>query len=358
MKSSGFGGFSSGFGSGFGSQKNESLIKETMTLAEVAKLQNDSIPKQEEKKDATAPATTPAATTTTTTTGATTTGTNLFGSNANNTSATKTNMFGSSTFSFGKSGSAGSTASSANQNNDFIYAGSILYGLIKVANEFQKDNTPLEGVDAFEKRLANIEESATKAYVHTVMTLASEIDHGNTAIAEYRSLLETARRDYTLALRPKHSTSPFLQRYVDSIQKRGKILEDSIDSFDKALDFDDNARSSQSLRDVLIQQQEAIIRCSSKLSEIKERASEIQKEVVMKLKSNGMDASEIEKVESDEVGISRASIVKEEYEQFLQNRKRDLEKHDLNEEKYKKPEQKSSGFSFGSGLFGNKQAGK
>ena len=112
MKSSGFGGFSSGFGSGFGSQKNESLIKETMTLAEVAKLQNDSIPKQEEKKDATAPATTPAATTTTTTTGATTTGTNLFGSNANNTSATKTNMFGSSTFSFGKSGSAGSTASS------------------------------------------------------------------------------------------------------------------------------------------------------------------------------------------------------------------------------------------------------
>lgn len=334
---------SSGGFSGFGTQKKESLIKETMTLAEVAKLQNDSIPKTEGKKEsAPAPAATPAVAPAAA-------------------PAAKPSIFGGSSFSLSKPAASGAAAA-APAAGEFVYAGSILNGLIRVAGDFQKDNTPLEGVDVFEKRLAAIESAATKAYVHTVMTLAGELDHGNAAVAEYRSYLETARRDYTLALRPKHTTSPFLQRYVDSIQKRGRVLEDAIDAFDKALDFDDCARSSQSLRDVLIQQQEAIIRCSARLSEIKERAAAVQKEVVAKLRANGVDAAEIERDDADESGPSRAANVREEYEQFLQNRKRDLEKHDLNEEKYKKPVQKSTAFSFGGGtgggLFGNKSGAK
>ncbi|KAH0791068.1 hypothetical protein GPJ56_005203 [Histomonas meleagridis] len=325
----GFKGFGGSGGGGFG-QKQESKIKETDTLENVAKLQNESIPKKDEKKDATS-----------------------LSNEKKDATSTKGNEVKSTTtlsLSFNK----------PEPKDDYIYAASVLDGLIKIVDSFQKTNLPIEGTDAFEKRLSNIIESATRSITHTLITLTNELDHGNSSISEYRSLLETSKRDLTIAMRPNRSgTSPFLIRYVDSIQKRGKILEEELDSFSKALESDDTISSSQSLKNVLMQQQEAIIRCGSKVSQIKDKANDIQKEIISKFKIRGIDTSKLDALDEDEAEISRTKTIKEEYEQFLQTRKHDLEKHETNEEKFKKPEKKAgNSYSFGNFNFGNSTYGK
>ena len=229
----------------------------------------------------------------------------------------------------------------------------ILIELHETVNQYGQKVKPLEGAEAFEKRLSELEDDATKAVHHTIMTLANEIDHGNAIISEYRDELDTSRSDFNTAVRGSRTLpSPFLVRFADSLQKRASNLNEAIHSFEQHLEVSSPLKSPQELIHVLQQQHDAIIRCSARISQIKEKSNEIQKKVKTLLPNRNINESTLDEYDkSEQERSSFAKTVLEDYNRFKSGRIRDLEKRNTNPEQFKTKQgtnQNTFSFSFGS----------
>jgi chromosome segregation ATPase len=223
--------------------------------------------------------------------------------------------------------------------------------LNKKVGEYSAKAKPIDGADAFEKRLNELEEDITRGLKHTIATLASEVDHGNSAIAEYQDSLETARRDIKSAAHGNRgSVASFLSRFVDSIRKRDQILGEALRAFKKRLELDDSTQSPKTIVQVLQQQHEAIVRSAARVEQLRERMGQVKRRAIDFLRSRRIHTNMIENVDEGDQKGSVLATVNDNYGQFLADRKRDLDKRHTNPEQFKTPPQQS-GFSFGSGMF-------
>lgn len=255
------------------------------------------------------------------------------------------------------------------EKNDCIYAAVLFNDIITKSNEVQKNISPIEGADAFDKKLTSILEDAEHGLMHSMLTLANEIDNGNMEISEFRHELEASKRCLVIASKPLHSyQSPFLSRYVHAIEKQSEIINEAISSFDNILNHEEPPPNSQSIKELLRQQHDGIARCSTRISNIEKRVNDIRNDVIMNFKRKGYETSDFESFNDVEMKASIEKSINDEYEQFLQNRKRDLEKRETNADKFKKPTTQSSGFGgfktsgfsssgFGSGFGNNNKSG-
>jgi uncharacterized coiled-coil DUF342 family protein len=238
-------------------------------------------------------------------------------------------------------------------NNDKNLQGAIeqIKDLNKKVAEYSGKAKPIDGADAFEKRLNELEEDITRGLKHTIATLASEVDHGNSAISEYQDSLETARRDLKNAAHGNRtSTASFLARFVDSIRKRDQILGEALQAFKKRLESDDSSQAPKTLVQVLQQQHEAIVRCSARIEQVRERMQQVKRRTVDYLKSRRIHTNMIENVDEGDQRGSILTTVNDNYTQFLADRKRDLEKRHTNPEQFKTPPQQTGFGSFGRGF--------
>lgn len=237
------------------------------------------------------------------------------------------------------------------EKNECIYAAVLLNDIINKSNGTQKNISPIEGADAFDKKLTSILDDAEHGLMHSMVTLANEIDNGNIAISEFRHELETSKRYLVVASNPVHSyQSPLLSRYIHSIEKQSEIINEAISSFDNILNHEEAQPNSQSIKELLRQQHDGIARCSTRISKLEQRANEIRSAVIMKFKRKGYETSDFESYNDVEMKSSIEKSINDEYNQFLQNRKRDLEKRETNADKFKKPAQQTGGLGGGSGF--------
>jgi hypothetical protein len=241
-------------------------------------------------------------------------------------------------------------------NNDKSLQGAIeqIKDLNKKVAEYSAKAKPIDGADTFEKRLNELEEDMIRGLKHTIATLASEVDHGNSVISEYQDSLETSRRDIVYGNR--NSTSSFLIRFVDSIQKRDEILREALHSFKRRLESDEYTQSPKAIVQVLQQQHEAIVRAAARVEQLRDDMSQVKRRVVKCGKSGRLQGTVIENVEEGEQRGSILSAVNDNYVEFRAERNRDLEKRHTNVEEFKTVQTQQSGFSFGKsfGSFGQK----
>lgn len=222
----------------------------------------------------------------------------------------------------------------------------------KLVEEYGTKIKPLEGAEAFDKRLTELEEDMKRAILHTLTALANEVDHGNIAISELRYDLELSQQDLNNAVLPHSSPSPFLIRFVDSIDKRSKNLKDAIDAFNNKSQLDTSIQSTRTLVSVLEEQDHAITRCSARVYQVNEKSNKLKNKVVATLRQRKIELRDTDEIEAKTTNVQ---TLKNSYEEFLADRKRNLEKHNLNEEQYNKPQAATGlgrGFGLGRGLGG------
>jgi hypothetical protein len=215
--------------------------------------------------------------------------------------------------------------------------------------EYGAKAKPIDGADAFEKRLNELEEDITRGLKHTIVTLASEVDHGNSSISEFQDSLEAARRDLKNASHGNRgSTTSFLTKFVDSVRKRNQILGETLDAFKKRLESDDASQSPRTLVQVLEQQHEAIVRCAARIERMRERMGHVRRRSIEYLKHRQFHTNMLENMDEGEQHGSILASVNDNYAQFLADRKRDLEKRHTNPDQFKTPVQQGM-FGLGSG---------
>ncbi|KAH0787213.1 hypothetical protein GPJ56_008927 [Histomonas meleagridis] len=293
------------------------------------------------------------------------TGTSLF-SNSNFTNAfakKDTNSTGSSAFSFNFNTNKQEQLISENtkleeikkmqddskeKKDNYVYAASILNDIIQMSNEVQKEMSPIEGAEAFDKKLSSTLEDAQRL-LSSMISISHEIGNGNSEISKFRNDLETSKHETRTALRQSHSSaSSFLHRYVSLISKRSKVINETINTFENALNHDYTSPTYESLSNLLQEQHKVILRCSSRVSTVKTAVKKFREE-------HSDQTTSLELQDDSESKASLTESIVNEYNEFLQGRKRDLEKRETNADKFKKPEQKA--YSFGSTTTGNQWNG-
>lgn len=243
------------------------------------------------------------------------------------------------------------------KNPDLKNALKIIFDINERVTKYGQKMKPIDGSEAFEKKLAELKDETDRAIVHKIMALAREIDHGNEIISEYRNKLETFKFYSETAKNGSRTLpSPLLVRYYDNLKKQTSDITRSIQSFTEYLDASSNLQSPQMLTYVLQQQNEAIIRCAARISQIKTKSEDIQKNMKERLKT----AELTEMSFNDENNTEKSSYSKtvmDEYEKFKDDRIRDLKKRNTDREQWKKAQQQKSGLGVGLGKFGTGKFG-
>jgi len=191
-----------------------------------------------------------------------------------------------------------------------------------------KNAKPLEGIEAFDKKLLEIEVNSTRSILHYLSILSSEIDHGNLIVSEIRDELESFRRDLANSGKNRSTTSPFLSRFMSNIKKRSLDINESISSLEKNLQIHAPLENPMSVVQVIKEQHDAILRCGARLSDIRDKSEEIMQRLSESLKKQGVNSDVLKSIRMSEDRNSIVSQVEHSYEQYKEERKRNLEKRD------------------------------
>lgn len=190
--------------------------------------------------------------------------------------------------------------------------------------QYQKAK-PLEGIDTYGKKVADVYDDSIRAIQHTLSALASEVDHGNSLIAEARADLDMYHADKTNSYASHAFPTPFMSRFVHNLEKRKKNLSEAISEYENKLQEGKQTESPALLVQVLQEQNEAIVRCSSRVSEIQRKTDELRSF----LQNRTMRShSNLKYMDEDDSKRSVVSTVQMQFEQFLEERKRCIEKRD------------------------------
>jgi hypothetical protein len=233
---------------------------------------------------------------------------------------------------------------------DTVEAARVLVQLDETIRLYGEHAQAIEDAEIFENSLREIEENLTRAVKHTVVTLASEIDHGRSEITSFRDSLEISRQDFATARQgARKSPSQFLIRFQSEIQKRSAILSEAINNFEDNLTQNQEQQSSQALVDVLQHQHEAIVRCAARVARLKERSLDVQRRLKeMRARDPAFAQEPADDLEDGEVRTLVESVIKQ-YQDFRDDRKRNLEKRNTDPTKFKKPVVPARGFGPGFG---------
>lgn len=185
----------------------------------------------------------------------------------------------------------------------------------------------LEGVDSYGKKVSDVYDECVRAIQHTLVALASEVDHGNSLVSEARADLDMYHADKTNSYLSHTFPTPFMSRFINNIEKRKNNLSEAISEYENKIQEGKQAENSTLLLQVLQEQNEAIVRCSSRISEIQRKADELRS--LLEKRASAMHRQSIIKfVTEDDSKKSIVSAVQTSYVQFLEERKHNIEKRD------------------------------
>lgn len=126
----------------------------------------------------------------------------------------------------------------------------------------------------------------------SLTSLAHQIDFGQSSFNECKNDLEISKSDYQYSSHYRSIPSPFIKRYVSKIKKHAEELSQSLASYNsrfqpQQIEQNQNKQSeTQILYNLLSEQQQAILRCSSRVAAIKNRFEKVRSTVAAKLDTN------------------------------------------------------------------------
>jgi len=203
----------------------------------------------------------------------------------------------------------------------------IFVTLFQVAQKYS-NSKPLEGIESFDRKLLDLYNDCNKSIIQTLVGFSNEVDHGNSLISDSRASLESLHGDLTYSSHINSFPSPFFVKYVDSIGKRSKNLAEAISSFENRLQLSSSSGNPSLLIQVLEEQYKALVRCGARLSEVRNRTSDIRTKLCEQHGIRGVQADMMKNADEIEERASSVANVLREYEQFKEERKRNMEKRD------------------------------
>ena len=235
-------------------------------------------------------------------------------------------------------------------------AANYIIELYNVVEKYSKDIKPIEGAESFDKSLREIEASANRAIVHTLMTLGNEIDRGTVIKNSFRAELDTYRNDLTDIRSGATFPIPFVTRYVENLRSRSQNIRKAIDSLHQKLETkESDSQSLQTIKEIVETQNQVIGEAAAQVATIHEKSMQIREKVISTLKRRRSQSELIYKIEEgDEESHSVVEKIQSDYDTFIAEQKRNLDKRETNRELFIKPPQAQNAFgSFGKSGFGS-----
>ncbi|EAX94235.1 hypothetical protein TVAG_001520 [Trichomonas vaginalis G3] len=202
--------------------------------------------------------------------------------------------------------------------------------LLEIQSDFTKTVKPLEGVESFNKVMNEIEINATRALQHTLTTLSNEVNFGKSVIDDSREKLDEFRRSQRGIQSNSNQTFPsaFFTKYVEDIDKKAEEITDAIKLYERSLEPPKYSTNPTTLIQMIEFQHDAIIRCASKMADIKDKTNKLLERVSDRYKNNGLKTDILDSKEAETEKMSDAIHIEAAYKQYLNKRKADLEKRD------------------------------
>lgn len=157
----------------------------------------------------------------------------------------------------------------------------------------------------------------------SLISLAHQIDFGQSSLNECKKDLDTAKSDCTNSNQIRGVPSPFIKRYASRITKRAEELSQALASYNSRFQPNQNQFSSfqeqsesQVLNNLLAEQQKAILRCSSRVAAINERLERIRSTIKSKLKTS-INTNQNEGIQQ----VLCAQKVQDDYKRYLSDQK-------------------------------------
>ena len=187
----------------------------------------------------------------------------------------------------------------------------------------QRISKSIEGIDSYGKRISDIYDESHRAIQHTLLALANEVDFGNSIVEEARADMERFHMEKTNNYMSHYAGNP-LSRTIDMLEKRKTSLSDAISEFENRLVPPSESQNPVLLVQILQEQNKAIIRCSARVAEIQRKTNEIRE----KLQQHSRGKTSFRLSGDTPTRKSIVETVQDAYEDYLKERKRNLEKRD------------------------------
>lgn len=149
--------------------------------------------------------------------------------------------------------------------------------IYEISQKYSHNNTISES-ESIQKSLTNLHETIHSKFFPTLFHLAEEIDYGNDFIQENHLPLNTYQAVYNAS--SSSANSKFLSMYFDKLVHRYNSLNQSIKNLETHITDQFNHPPNHNCSDILLlvlkQQNDAILRCSSRLYAINERSRQLE----------------------------------------------------------------------------------
>ena len=234
-----------------------------------------------------------------------------------------------------------------------IYVEAYFLHTYNFQQEFKKKITPFEVSESFDKQMEEIKTTAKRSISHTLNILAGEISHGQSILNEANAQLEKFMSYKENQKKPHSFPSPFFSQFISDLDRKSKSINESISIFERSFEDDDDKQSTDSFIQLIQSQHDAIIRCAAKLSKVKNNTEQLRNTVVSVLKKQGITYNDAYHEASHDINNDLDVI--QAYQDYLNERKRNLEKRDKTTkfEELCKPAATTTANKFGN-TFGNK----
>ena len=212
-----------------------------------------------------------------------------------------------------------------------------------LVNYYGEKSKRMSSSDALDRKLNDLADNLERTIKHQLIVLGGKVDHNETKLAEARELLppvDVNKRSMGI------NTAGWITKFVDDLNQRAVRLTNSIKTFEDKLDTSDVEQVTDSLKQAIEQQFEAVDRCSERLVQIKNRVRALRKSMQ---ETGHVDLPK--KSDADKEDLTCVKTLKTMYREYEENRQRDLEKFETDREKFKEtPTGGGFGFGFGSGF--------
>ena len=178
----------------------------------------------------------------------------------------------------------------------------------------------LEGVEAFERKVSDLLSDINKSIVQNIITFSDEVDRGNLTLIKDRSSIKKLSEDYFDFSKLNSLPHPLLIDFISSIEAKKKTLKESINSFESKLQNSNFSNNPKIIIQTIEEEFSTIQRCCTKLSKLNYKTSEFRSKIQI-LQSKPIQDHLDEK-------NSLVSNVMKDFENYLEERKRLIEKRD------------------------------
>lgn len=208
----------------------------------------------------------------------------------------------------------------------------ISISFVEVFNKVSENpNTDvLEGVSPIDLEIKGIEEETQQALSGSVLSLAHQVDYAKSVIKELSQELEKSQSDLTNSSHVRTVPTPFITRYVNRLQQRAADLSESLSAYQSRLLPNSQIDSDQTVRELLEQQYEALLRCSTKVVHVRDKLDQTRTMMSQKfnLESLSQTLAKLDAESGSHDLISKR--IENDYTQFKSERKRKLDKRNAN----------------------------